>query len=200
MTMPLTDIGQFGQHRFQGLGAAGGGADGHHAVGGVGHGARAGGLGGEHDIGGELRWRCQRAGGTGDHPAHVGPGGGAHGRDEVVTGILEELLYPALGLGDDGQGTRRQRIHGRGGTLFGERGTDDGRRRMLGHDLLEEGEPVHARHFDADQEARAPDGDRDAGAEQGDDARFPVAEVKVSGLMPLLNLLSASSPEAAFST
>jgi FixJ family two-component response regulator len=35
---------------------------------------------------------------------------------------------------------------------FGQRGADDDRRRALGHDLLEEGQAVHARHFDVEHD------------------------------------------------
>jgi hypothetical protein len=149
-------VGQFRQHRLQGLGAAGRGADGDDAVGGFRHGARAGGLGGKHGVGGQLGWRRQRAPCAARDVAHVGSCRGAHGRDQVVAGVLEELLDPQLGLGDDRQRAGGQRVHGRAGALFRQRGTDDGRRRMLAHDLLEEGQAVHARHLDVDHEHIGP--------------------------------------------
>jgi hypothetical protein len=79
MTMPA-DARQPGQHLFQRLGAAGGGADGDDAFGGLRHGARPAGR--QHGIGVSLGRRAApaaRARAGGRQAPHIGPGGGAHG-------------------------------------------------------------------------------------------------------------------------
>ena len=128
----------------QGLGAAGGRAHGHHPFGGLEHGLASG--PGQHGVGGQLGRDLHRAGRS--HLLDLGPGSGLDRVDDPDARFFQKLPGAELGLEDDVHGPV---FHGpergfRAG--FGERRADDHRNRVLGHDFSQEGQPIHAGHFD----------------------------------------------------
>ena len=139
------------ENGFQRLGAAGGGADGDDLIGGSGE--RRVVRGAEHHVGskvGAAAWRRAQC-------THVGFGGAAHGLNDIVGGIFKKRLQTELGLGDDRSGTGSQRLEGGLRAFFGQRRADDHRRRAFGHYFLEEGNAIHARHFNIDDQYVGPD-------------------------------------------
>ncbi len=144
--------GQGGEDFFQRLGAAGGGADGHHALGGLGHrAARAGrqdGVGGVFAERGRHRGRCRLPG----QAPHVGARRGAHGGDQFVRALGQEALEAQPGFGHDGHRAGGERLHRGPGAFFREGGADHDGRGALGHDLAQEGDAVHAGHLDVQQD------------------------------------------------
>src|SRR5471032_851808 len=79
--------------------------------------------------------------------ALLSAGGRAHRRHQFVGAVVQELLQVQPRLGDDGDGAGGQRFHRGLRALLGQRRTDHHRRRMLGHDLFQKRDAVHARHF-----------------------------------------------------
>ena len=76
--------------------------------------------------------------------------------DDVVGGVLQEGFEIDLRLGDDAHRAGSERFHRDLGALFRERGADDDGRWVLGHDLLEERQTVHARHFNVQHDYVGP--------------------------------------------
>ena len=137
---------QGGEHFFQRLGAAGGGADGHDPLGGLRQ--RTAGLRRQDHIGSVLDLGFQRRGSDACGQAFdVGTRGAAHGGHQLVGRVGEELLESQPRFGDHGHCAGGQRIHRHARAFFGERGADHHRGGALAHDLAQEGDAIHARHF-----------------------------------------------------
>ena len=66
--------------------------------------------------------------------------------------VLKKLLGAQPRLGDDLHRAVFERSECALRALFGQTRTDHHRNRMLAHDLLEEGEPIHARHLDVERD------------------------------------------------
>ncbi len=81
------------------------------------------------------------------HAPDVGMRGRLDRADEVGRGVFQKTFEADLRLGDDAHRAGGQRLHGGFRPCFGERGADHHRRRALGHDLAQETDAVHARHF-----------------------------------------------------
>ena len=136
-----TDPGQGGQHQLQGLGAARGRPNGDNVLGGARHclGARR-----QYDVG-------RQPGGSAfagrHHALHVGPRGGLDGPRQFIGTVGQKLAQVELWLGHNADRAGRQRLHGGGRTLFGQRGADDHGRGVFGHQLLEERDAIHPWHL-----------------------------------------------------
>ena len=91
---------------------------------------------------------CTRPGGAGCDGAEACGGRRFNGFAEGGGRLLEELLGSQAGLGDDIDGAVFERPESALRPFLGEAGTDHDRDGVLAHDLLQEGETVHAGHFD----------------------------------------------------
>jgi len=149
------------------VGSAGGGADGHNPFRGLHHGGPVAQAGGGND-------RIRRKLGAGDEAgisgggngvttasggyqtAHIGVGGGFHRSHHVRTGVFQKTFQAYLGLGDDGYGAGGQGVQGSLGAAFRQGGANHHRSGMLGHDFAQEGESIHAGHFNVQNDDIGP--------------------------------------------
>lgn len=75
-------------------------------------------------------------------------GGGAQAVADLGGGLAEGFRIGNRGLADDTERARLHRLHAAARALFGERGADHDRDWVLRHDLAQEGDAIHARHFE----------------------------------------------------
>jgi len=80
-------------------------------------------------------------------PAHARLRGGADRVDEGDRGVAELFADAHLRLEDDVDRAELQRAHGQLARRLGEARADHDRQRRLVHQLAQKGQPVHARHF-----------------------------------------------------
>ncbi len=70
--------------------------------------------------------------------------------DEPGRQGVDRQRHGSVRLRHEVDGAQRQRLHGRGGPFAGEGRDHDDPARMLQHDPVEAGEPVHAGHLDVE--------------------------------------------------
>ncbi len=137
--------GKAREHQLQRLRAAGGAANHHRLV----HGE------GMHRT--EHRWPVDhRPGHKRLGPAHSNPrpglGGGFKGLNHLAARVFKVLLQAQLGLGQHRHRASGQRFQRHFAALGGKRGANDGGNGCAGHDLPQKRQPVHARHFNVQQQ------------------------------------------------
>ena len=89
------------------------------------------------------------------------------GLNQLAAGFFQELLEPQLGLGDHGHGTSRHRPQRHLAAIGAQGRANHSRNRVLGHDLTQKGQPIHAWHFDVQQEHVRPVFTEDGRGDQG---------------------------------
>ena len=147
MTMPGLCDRQRLQHDAQRLGAAGGGADADHPLGGACH--RLTGVGG-----GSITSALSLRGGSAVTGARRRQAlqprlrRGLHRLADAHLGFHQELRGAETRLEDHVDGAGLERLHQRLGALLGQRGAHHHGDRPLRHQLAQEGDAVHARHLD----------------------------------------------------
>jgi len=141
MTIPGVSAGSDSSTVFQGFSSAGGGADDHDFLSGLCHGVRgrrkdasAVSLGSTVWLGVSVRTLAAAAALTASQSA--------------TRESSRNCLVPRRGFGDDVDRAIFESLEGALRALLGKTRTDDDGDGMLAHELLEEGEPVHAWHFD----------------------------------------------------
>jgi hypothetical protein len=80
----------------------------------------------------------------------AGAGRRPHRLDEPGRQGVDRQRHGSVRLRHEVDGAQRQRVQGRGGPFAGEGGDHDDPARMLQHDPVEAGEPVHAGHLDVE--------------------------------------------------
>ncbi len=98
----------------------------------------------KNGVGGKLRFHAAR----GANRAQPGARRGLDGLAQHQARFFQELLAAQARFGNDIHGAVFQRLQRSLRAFLGQTGTNDHRDGMLAHDLLQEGEPIHARHLD----------------------------------------------------
>ena len=141
--------GQLREYAFQGLGAASGSSQDDDFLGGALVHQPATGRAEQHigvEFGRRFMQRRRRL------LLDPGLGRGADGIGHLLSTLLEKITQPRGGFADHLHGTRRQGLQGNVGALLGQGRADHHRRRPGRHDLPQEADAIHARHFHVQQD------------------------------------------------